>query len=66
MHDREGLARYYGFNSFAELLEISDPLPKFPGDKAQGYVALKSDGTWFVWDDAPPPPERRDTGKRLA
>jgi hypothetical protein len=55
MHDREEIARRYGFASFAELLDVSDRLPTQPGDKAQSYVARGSDGTWFVWEDTPLP-----------
>ncbi len=58
MHYREELAKRYGFNSFAELLDISEPLPKLPTDKAQSYVARRPDGTWFVWEDAPPPDDK--------
>jgi hypothetical protein len=43
--DRDEIAHRYGFESFAELLDISDPLPKLPGDKVQSYVARSPDGT---------------------
>jgi hypothetical protein len=56
MKDREEIARLYGFDSFAELLDISDPLPKLPGESAKSYVARRADGSWFVWEDHPPVP----------
>ncbi len=54
MHNREEIARRYGFESFARLLEISDPLPKLPGDEFTSYIARHPNGYWFLWDDAPP------------
>jgi hypothetical protein len=54
-HDREELARRYGCTSFPELLAISRPLPKLTADEPQSYVAHRSDGRWFVWNDVPPP-----------
>ena len=53
MHNRDEIARRYGFETFAELLDVSDPLPRMPGDKAQSYVARHGKGYWFVWQDAP-------------
>jgi hypothetical protein len=55
VNDKDKIAGQYGFDNYAELLGISDPLPKQAGDKAQSYVARKADGMWFVWEDAPPP-----------
>jgi hypothetical protein len=51
MHDREAIARVYGFESFALLLDISTPLPMREGDDFQCYVARNSNGHWFVWHD---------------
>jgi hypothetical protein len=56
LNDKDEIARHYGFDSFTELLAISSPLPKQPGDTVQSYVARKTDGQWFVWNDEPPPP----------
>jgi hypothetical protein len=53
MNDREEIANRYGFESFADLLDISDKLPRLPGDTAQSYVARSPDGNWFVWEDIP-------------
>jgi len=53
MHDREEIARRYGFSSFAELLDISAPLPMGAGDTHESYLARHPKGHWFVWDDAP-------------
>jgi hypothetical protein len=55
MNDRDEIAKLYGFESFAELLDISDPLPTLPGDATRSYVARHPRGHWFVWDDKPPP-----------
>jgi hypothetical protein len=54
MQHREDLARRYGFESFAELLDISDPLPMMPGDTTHSYVARDRRGYWFVWVDPQP------------
>ena len=49
---KEEIAHRHGFNSFAELLAISNPLPKKPGDEFQCYIAHHDDkGYWFIWDD---------------
>jgi hypothetical protein len=53
---REEIARRYGFESFAVLLDISQPLPKLQGDDVQWFVARKSNGNWFLWQDAELPP----------
>jgi hypothetical protein len=54
MHDKDQIARRYGFESYAALLDISDPLPNLPGDTAQCYIARHPNGNWFLWDDGPP------------
>jgi hypothetical protein len=54
MDYREEIARRYGFDSFAELLDISEPLPKEPGETVQTYIARKPGGHWFLWRDEPP------------
>jgi hypothetical protein len=51
MHDREAIARLYGFESFTCLLEISTPLPMGDSDDFQCYVACQPNGPWFVWQD---------------
>jgi hypothetical protein len=60
-HDREELARRYGFASFTELLAISRPLPRLTSGETQCYVAHRPDGIWFVWNDVPP--EEAETRK---
>jgi hypothetical protein len=50
----DGIARQYGFETYAELLDISDPLPLLPGDTARSYVARRPNGDWFVWEDQAP------------
>ncbi len=62
MQDREKLTARYGFNSFAELLDISEPLPILPGDKAKSYVARSPLGYWFVWEDVYLPAEAQERG----
>jgi len=54
MIDRDIIAKLYGFESFAELLDVSDPLPALPGDTTKSYVAWHPRGHWFVWEDLPP------------
>ena len=51
--DREEIARRYGFNSYAELLDISDTLPLMDGDAARSYMAHHPKGHWFIWQDLP-------------
>jgi hypothetical protein len=53
MNDREEIAKRYGFESFAELLDVSSPLPLLPGDTTHSYVAHSANGYWFVWEDVP-------------
>ena len=53
MHVREEIARRYGFESFALLLDVSEKLPLSATDTMQSYIARRSDGTWFVWEDPP-------------
>jgi hypothetical protein len=53
-HDREQIAHRYGFASFMRLLAISRPLPRLNQGAPQSYIAHRSDGRWFVWDDVPP------------
>jgi hypothetical protein len=49
MCSREEIAIRHGFETIAELVEHSNPLPLLPGDSARSYVARRPDGTWFVW-----------------
>ena len=51
MSSREEIAERHGFETTAELVEHSNPLPLLPGDRARTYVARRPDGTWFVWLD---------------
>jgi hypothetical protein len=51
MQSREELSKRHGYETFAELLDFSDPLPMLPGDTARTYIARRPDGTWFVWLD---------------
>ena len=53
MMERDEIAQRYGFESFAELLDISEPLPMLAGETVQAYVAKHSSGQWFIWDDMP-------------
>lgn len=50
-HEREQIARRYGFQRFAELLAISAALPRLEGDEVQAYLARSPDGGWFLWED---------------
>jgi len=54
--ERERIANRYGFNSFAELFDISNPLPMTPDDTARSYVAKHPKRHWFVWEDVPHEP----------
>ena len=63
MSDKDDIARYCGFRTYAELRSISQPLPMEPGDTIQSYVARRPDGGWFVWEDKPPSPEMPYNGK---
>ncbi len=56
MSYREELAKRYGFSSFAELLEASERISGADKGQVPSYIARRPDGTWFVWEDAPPPP----------
>ena len=51
--EREEIAQRYGFESFAELLDLSTALPMLPADTAQAYVARRPNGRWFIWEDVP-------------
>jgi hypothetical protein len=51
--EREETARHFGFNSYAELLVVSSPMPMLPGEVVQGYLAHHPRGHWFTWDDVP-------------
>jgi hypothetical protein len=55
MHDREEIAYRYGFESYAAMLDISNPLPMLPGDTVKCYIAWKPNGNWFLWEDGPVP-----------
>jgi hypothetical protein len=55
MADKNEIARRYGFETYAELLDVSDPLPLLPGETVRSYVARNSNGNWFVWEDKSPP-----------
>jgi len=49
--EREEVARRYGFETYAGLLDASDELPLRPGDAARSYLARQPNGRWFVWQD---------------
>jgi hypothetical protein len=51
IQSREEIAKRYGCETFAELLDLSNPLPMLPGDTARTYIARRPGGTWFVWLD---------------
>ena len=51
MQPRQEIAQRYGFETFAELLDISQPLPMRPGDTARSFLARRATGTWFIWQD---------------
>src|SRR5262245_42756649 len=53
MQNREEIAKRFGFTSFEELLVISDPIPKKPGQNTQSYIARGPDGKWHIWNDPP-------------
>jgi len=53
MNDREQIAHSHGFESFADLLESSHPLPWTRGETCKSYLARHPDGLWFVWRDGP-------------
>ena len=62
MHHRDEIARRYGFETFADLLDVSNPLPVTSGEKAMSCVPRHPGGTWFVREDGPPSqvPEQDD------
>lgn len=60
MPDRAAIAKRYGFNSYAELLDASFRLPKVPGEVMQSYVCKHRNGHWFVWQGAPQKPGESD------
>ena len=50
--EREEIAQRYGFQSFAELLDVSDSLPRMPDDgQTQAYMAWHPKGYWFIWEE---------------
>jgi len=53
--EKHKIARHYGFETYADIIAISDPLPKRAGDLVQSYIAQHPNGHWFVWEDKPPP-----------
>ena len=55
MADKDEIARQYGFETYAELLAISKPVPNQSGETVRSYVARRQNGDWFIWDDKPPP-----------
>ena len=59
MPSRDDIARLYGFRSYAELLDISEPLPMLPGDTVRSYVARSPKGHWFVWEDCQEAPMQK-------
>src|SRR5262245_22537071 len=63
---REEIAHHYGFNSFAELLDVSRALPMMPDENVQSYVAEHPNGYWFVWEDLLANPPLGDPGDWIA
>jgi hypothetical protein len=53
MNYREYLAHRFGFQTFADLLDVSDCLPPTKGGTAKSYIARHRDGHWFLWEDSP-------------
>jgi len=53
---REEIARRYGFDTYADLMNVSEEMPWRP----RTYIARRPDGGWFVWDDPTPPLSRDD------
>ena len=53
MHYRDEIARRYGFETFAELLDISHSLPQMACEGCRSYLAQHPDGHWFIWEDRP-------------
>jgi len=49
--DRDELARHHGFISFADLVDVSDPLPMSQGETSRSYLAKLPSGNWFIWKD---------------
>jgi hypothetical protein len=48
---REELAKRYGFESFAALLDISTRLPSEEGETIPCYLAYDNEKRWFLWRD---------------
>lgn len=62
-HELAEIARRYGFQSFAQLLEASEALPRADEEEARVFLARRADGRWFLWEDRlpeSPPPEFED------
>jgi len=55
--ERERIAYRHGFGSYAELLDISTPLPVMDEDLTQSYVARNPKGYWFIWEEVIPTPK---------
>ncbi len=53
MQYRDQIAHHYGFETFAELLDISHPLPQAARENYRCYLAQHADGHWFIWEDRP-------------
>jgi hypothetical protein len=55
---RDELAKRYGFESFAVLLDISTLLPSEEGETFPCYLAYGTEKRWFLWrDDTQPDSE---------
>ena len=59
MDYREEIARQQGFQTFAELLDVSKRLPREPGEKVETYLARKPGGYWFLGGTSPSQSPRR-------
>ena len=55
--EREEIARSNGFDSYADLLNVSRLLPLWSGDAMKTYIARHASGHWFIWEERTQPPE---------
>ena len=58
--EREDIALSNGFESYADLLNVSRLLPEWSADTVKTYVAQRPSGRWFLWEERPPGPEGAD------
>ena len=53
--ERDRIAHQHGFESYADLLDVSDELPLRPDDRLRIYIARRPGGHWFIWEDPTQP-----------